>query len=260
MKITLKVSDSLEKNAERYFEKAKKSRSKIDGAKEIVEKTKKKLEEVKEKQKKHIIEEKENAKLKSRKKHWYEKFRWFITSDGFFVLGGRDATSNEIIIKKHTEKEDLVFHTDMAGSPFFVIKSEKKKISEKAIRETADATCSFSKAWKLGLSNQSVFYVKPEQVTKEASAGEYLTKGAFMIRGKTTYVDNKINCAVGIMDDGSIMAGPEEAVKVHCKNFVKITQGSEKTSKIAKQVQHKIGGDLDDIIRAMPTGGVKIKK
>jgi len=47
-------------------------------------------------------------------KEWYEKFRWFISSDDFLILGGRDATSNEIVIKKHTEKNDLVFHR-----PFF---------------------------------------------------------------------------------------------------------------------------------------------
>ena len=260
MRITLNVSESLEKNAEKYFEKSKKAKSKIDGAVETVEKTKKKVEEVKKKEKKEVEEKKKEETLKARKKHWYEKFRWFITSDNFMVLGGRDATSNEIIIKKHTDDGDLVLHTDMAGSPFFVIKSEGKKISKKALSETADATCSFSRAWKLGLLNQSVFYVNPEQISKTPNPGEYLGRGAFMIRGKTKYLDNKINCAVGITDDGAIMAGPKEAVKKHCKKIVEITQGNEKTSKIAKQIQYKIGGDLDDIIRAMPTGGVKIKK
>ena len=43
MRITLDVSKSLEKNAERYFEKSKKSKGKIDGAKEAVERAKKKL-------------------------------------------------------------------------------------------------------------------------------------------------------------------------------------------------------------------------
>lgn len=259
MKITIDVSKSLEKNAEAYFEKAKKSRRKIEGAKETVEKAKKKLELLK-KQEIKAKEKEEKFKKVERKKHWYEKFRWFITSDGFLVVGGRDATSNEIIIKKHADKEDLVLHTDMAGSPFFVIKSEGKKISETAIKEAADATCSFSRAWKLGLSTQSVFCVKPEQVTKKALQGEYLQKGAFMIIGKTEYIDNKINCALGMTEEGAVMAGPVEAVKKHCKKYLEIMQGNEKTSKIAKQIQYKLGGDLDDIIRAMPTGGVKAKK
>lgn len=260
MRITLDVAKSLEKNAETYFEKAKKARKKINGAKEAVEKAKKKLSEVKKKAEKEEKEEEEKAKRKARKQHWYEKFRWFITSDGFLVVGGRDATSNEIIIKKHAEEDDLVFHTDMVGSPFFVIKSEGKKITETALNEVADATCSFSRAWKLGLTTQSVFYVDPDQVSKTPNPGEYLGRGAFMIRGKTNYIENGINCAVGMNEEGAIMAGPLQAVKKHCKKHVQIQQGDEKTSKIAKQIQYKIGGDLDDIIRVMPTGGVKIKK
>ena len=56
------------------------------------------------------------------KREWYEKFRWFISSEGFLVIGGRDATSNEIVIKKHADKNDLVFHTDIKGSPFHLSK------------------------------------------------------------------------------------------------------------------------------------------
>jgi len=260
MKLTLDVSKSIEKNAETYFEKSKKSRKKIEGALEAVEMTKKKLAQVKKKAEKAEAKEEEKALRKARKQHWYEKLRWFVTTDDFLVIGGRDATSNEIIIKKHTEEGDLVLHTDMAGSPFFVIKSEGKEISETALKEAADATCSFSKAWKLGLLTQSVFYVKPEQVSKTANPGEYLGRGAFMIRGKTNYLENKINCALGRTDEGALMAGPVEAVKKHCKIYVVLVQGDEKTSKIAKQIQYKLGGELDDVIRAMPTGGIKIKK
>ena len=89
MKIALDVSKSLEKNAEKYFEKAKKARKKIEGAKEAVERIKKKLETAMKKEEKEL--EKEKNKPAPRKKHWYEKFRWFITSDGFLVVGGRDA-------------------------------------------------------------------------------------------------------------------------------------------------------------------------
>ena len=41
---------------------------------------------------------------KNRKQEWYEKFHWFFSSEDFLCIGGKDATSNEIIIKKHTEK------------------------------------------------------------------------------------------------------------------------------------------------------------
>ena len=110
------------------------------------------------------------------------------------------------------------------------------------------------------MSTSPVFYVKPEQVTKQANAGEYLTKGAFVIKGKTNYIDNKINIGVGMTADGKIMGAPPEALKKHCEKFVEIKQGRERASAAAKYIQKKIGGDLDEIIRVLPSGGVAIKK
>jgi len=164
------------------------------------------------------------------------------------------------VIKKHTEKNDLVLHTDMAGSPFFVIKSDNKKILESTIKEAADATCTFSRAWKLGLQTSDVFYVAPDQVSRKAKSGEYLTKGAFMIYGKTNYVENKVNLAIGITKDNGVMAGPLEAIKKHCEKYLILQQGDEKVSSIAKKINHKFGNslDLDEIIRALPAGSFRI--
>ncbi len=177
------------------------------------------------------------------------------------VIGGRDATTNEILIKKHTDKEDLVFHTDMAGSPFFVIQLKGKKPTKKTLMEVADATCTFSRAWKLGLQSQDVFYVNPEQVTKKQESGTtHLAKGAFMIYGKTNYLENKVNLCLGITKNKAIMSGPREAIKKHCESFIELIQGEEKASSIAKKIQFQLGGDLDEIIRNLPAGSFKIKK
>ncbi len=193
-----------------------------------------------------------------RKKEWYEKFRWFTSSDGFLCIGGRDATTNEIIVKKHTDPNDLVLHTDMAGSPFFVIKSENKEIPQSTIEEAAQATAVYSRAWRLGLSTLEVFYVKPEQVSKTTQSGEYMARGAFMIRGKTNYLRPKLEAAVGMTKDGVIMGGPPSAVKNNCEKYVLVTQGNSKASDAAKLVRKKIGGELDDIIAALPSGGAKV--
>ena len=255
-KITIDLNKSIEENASIYFDKAKKQKRKLEGAKVALETSLKKLRKL-ERQKEFEVKEKEVERVE-RKKKWYEKFRWFITSNRMLAIGGRDATTNEIVIKKHTDANDIVFHTDMAGSPFFVLKTEGKKADEEILKEVADATCTFSRAWKLGLLTQSVFYVKPEQVTKEAKPGEYLTKGAFMIKGKTNYIQNEINLAVGITQEGAIMAGPLNAVNKNCKKFVIVEQGNEKTSAVAKKIQKKLGGDLDEIIRALPAGGCRV--
>ncbi len=167
VKILLDLNKSIEENASDYFEKAKKIKKKILGAEEALKISQKKLKDLEKKKEKKEHKEQKEAELKERKKQWYEKFRWFKSSNNFLVIGGRDATSNEIIIKKHTDESDLVLHTDMAGSPFFVIKSNNKKIPESTIKEAADATCTFSRVWKLGLQSTDVFYVSPEQLAKK---------------------------------------------------------------------------------------------
>lgn len=253
-KLVLDLKKGIDENAAVYFEKAKKVKKKIGGAEKALSENFKKLQYLEAQKEKIILETSKKEKLKERQHEWYEKFRWFISSEGFLVVGGRDATSNEIVIKKHTEPNDLVFHTDMAGSPFFVVKNEGKKIGAKTIEEAADATCTFSRAWKLGLQTTSVFYVNPEQVSKKTKAGEYMGKGAFMIYGKTNYIGNKLNLAVGITKAQQIMSGPLDAVRANCEKYVVLVQGSQKASSVAKYIQHKIGGSIDEIVRALPAG------
>jgi len=252
MRITLRIDKSLEQNSGIYFDKAKKNKLKLEGASSALEKSRRMLK----KARKAVITITKPV-IVLRKKEWYEKFRWFYTSEGFLVIGGRDATTNEIIIKKHTEPGDMVFHTDMAGSPFFVIKSNGKTIGKESIQEAGNATASYSRAWKKGLAQTQVFYVAPDQVSKTAKSGESLPKGAFMIYGKTTYIDNHMRIAIANVD-GRIIGGPVHAVKKHTKKFVELIQGSTKTSDIAKMIKKKIGGDIDTIILFLPSGGCNL--
>jgi len=250
MKISLKIENSVEQAASRYFEKAKKDRSRLEGAREALEASRKKVSKLR-------APEDKPAAAAARKPDWYEKFRWFYTSDGLLVIGGRDATTNEIIMKKYTEKDDIVFHTDMAGSPFFVIKADSKKVGKQSMHEAACATASYSRAWKSGLATTEVFYVKPEQVTKQPLPGEFLPRGAFMIRGKTNYIDNELRLAIGFDGIRSI-GGPVDAIRAQCKEYAVIEQGTRKASDIAKEIKKRLGGELDEIIRFLPSGGSKV--
>ena len=147
----------------------------------------------------------------------------------------------------------------MAGSPFVIIKNEQgREIPGSTIREAAVFTAVFSRAWKQGFSTLAVFSVKPEQVSKKAKSGEYLAKGAFMIYGKKTYYQPEMNYAVGVYND-RVMGGPLSAVKKHCKAYVEIIQGDDKLSDVAKLVRKRIGGELDDILRALPANS-RVKK
>ena len=259
MEIEFDLNKSVDENAGTYFNLAKKAKKKLEGAKAALEDSKKKLQKLLKEEEKFQLEEEIKQQKKERKREWYEKFHWFISSEGFLCIGGKDATSNELVIKKHTEKEDLVLHTDMAGSPFFVIKNGQKAGAE-TIQEAAQAVTVYSKAWKLGHTSADVFYVKPEQVTKEAKPGEHIGKGSFMVYGKTNYLHPQLEYALGLAD-GEIIGGPLPAIKKKTAVFVVVISGREKKSALAKKIKAKLkGGDLDDIIKFLPAGGGEVKK
>ena len=259
MEISIDINKTINGNAATYFENAKKAKRKIEGARKTITDTKTKLDALKSKKeefmKKEEEKEKKEAERKAVRHEWYEKFRWFISSDGFLVIGGRDATTNEILVKKHVDKEEIVFHTDAPGSPFVVIKGAASDVSKE---EAAIFCASYSKAWKIGVSSAEVYSVEGEQVTKESMSGEYMQKGAFMVYGERTYYNPKLELAVGSYEK-KVMAGPLSAIKKHCEKFVVITQGDEKISDMAKKIQKMIDCDLDEIIRAIPAGSM-IKK
>lgn len=259
-KISLYLDKTPEQNAALYFEKAKKCKKKIEGARKVLEQNLIRLEHLQKEKIKEEIEAEKKKNVKKKEKQWYDKFHWFVSSEGFMVIGGRDATTNEIAIKKHMNSDDLVFHTDIQGSPFFVIKAEGKEIGKDTIEETAQATACYSKGWKLGYSSLEVFYVKPEQVSKEAKSGEYLVKGAFIINGKTTKITPDLKLAVGIKEDGTLIGGPVNAIKKNAEKVLIVEKGDKKPSEVAKLISKKLNyNDIDEIIRFLPSGNCMVK-
>jgi predicted ribosome quality control (RQC) complex YloA/Tae2 family protein len=200
-------------------------------------------------------------------KEWYEKFRWFFTTEGRLAVGGRDAQSNSILVKKHLTEGDVAYHADLFGSPFFILKGGEGQ-TEAEVRQVAQATVAFSSAWKTGLAAADAFWVTPEQVSTTAPSGEFLAKGSFVIRGRKNFATkNPVEVAVGLDSRGRVMAGPEEALIKLSRAHLTLIPSREKTSDTAKKVLFELkklyGGELgsssvDDVMRVLPTGGGKI--
>ena len=200
------------------------------------------------------------------KKDWYEKFRWFFTTAGKLAIGGRDAQSNTTLIRRHLEEGDTVYHADLFGSPFFVLKGGKEQ-TEAEVREVAKATATFSSAWKTGLGAADAYWVAPEQVGTAGPSGEFLAHGSFAINGKKNLVTkNTVEVAVGIDEGGRIVSGPEEAIMKVAKGHVTLVPSREKPSDTAKRVLHElkpyadahVSVGVDDVLRMLPAGGGKI--
>jgi predicted ribosome quality control (RQC) complex YloA/Tae2 family protein len=257
VRLVLDIRKSLEENAAGFFDAAKKARSKATGARKAIESAQKSIDEAAA----APAQKKPRSRI-LRKKSWFEKFKWFFASNGMLVLAGRDATTNEILIKKHLDDADIVFHTDAAGSPFVVVKAEGKPIAPEVIQEAADFCACHSRAWKMGISGAEVYWVAPDQVTKEAKAGEFMQKGGFMVYGKRNYVRPSMELLAFPYED-KVMVCPASSVRTHPVIAARITVGEEKPSDAAKKVVGIFKGSsvtVDDVLPCLPAGGCKVVK
>ncbi|MGB9003178.1 MAG: ribosome rescue protein RqcH [Nitrosotalea sp.] len=203
-----------------------------------------------------------------KKKEWYERYRWFFTSDGLLAIGGRDSSSNSSVIRKHLCKDDRVFHAEIVGSPFFILKdSEDDMVS--SITEVAQATVCFSRAWREGVYGLNAYWVKPDQIKMGAPTGQFLAKGAFPIEGTRSFVQvSNLQLAVGLYqknDSYTIMCGPLTPVKMRCLFYVIIEPSGTDMTDLAKKVRLEFlklaenqdvvkAFNIDDFIRALPAG------
>jgi predicted ribosome quality control (RQC) complex YloA/Tae2 family protein len=265
--IELDYRKSVEENAASFYEDAKWAKGKQEGIEKAKEVHEEMLDDVK------PPETIGDFVTKKPRKKWYEKFKWFLTSDGFLVIGGRDASSNETIIKKYLLPEDLVFHADIPGAAFVVIKVEGKEVSNEAKKEAAEFAAANSKAWSRGLGTIDIFCVRPDQVDKSPPSGEALGKGAFMIHGEREWFrDMELKLAIGFKIDREesstrVMGGPVLAVRKNTDYFITIKPGFKKSLELARSIKNKIlikcnpddkgfieSTPLEDIEKMIPSG------
>jgi len=261
--IKIYLFQDLEATASDYYDKAKASEEKMESAEKALNQTRKEIEDLGEED--IELEEVMEDKSEKRSKKWFEKYRWFYSSDGFLVCIGKDAQTNEMLVKKHMEGKDLYLHSDFDGAPSVVIK-DGQEAPETTLDEAARAAVTFTKAWKAGIGAADVYYVNPDQVTKNPESGEYLSKGAFVIRGEREYLRNvKIDAVIGPyeIEEGLQvpMCGPEEAIKENCEDYLNLRPGHEKKSEVAKSIRSGLKDydlDLDYIVRSLPPGKSEI--
>ena len=272
-KAVLDIRKTIPQNANVYYDQAKKFEKKKGGAEKALADTQAILEK-KEKEK-----EKDKSKgvefVLKRKKHWYDRFKWFISSDGFLVVGGRDSDDNEEIFKKYMEKRDFVFHTQHPGAPLTVVKSEGKEVPETTLSEAATFAVSHSSLWKGKSASGDCYMVKGDQVSKTPETGEYVPKGSFIIRGERRYFEDvTLELAIGLefRPETRVIGGPISAVTKNGAYICEIVPGKFNQNDLSKKA-YRLYTDLikdqkflkqiaspDQIAMAMPPGESDIRK
>ncbi|CAH8454001.1 unnamed protein product [Heterobilharzia americana] len=144
-----------------------------------------------------------------RKPMWFEKFFWFISSENYLVVAGRDSQQNEVLVKRYLKPGDLFVHADMHGASTVIVKARHLTSEEinsstylddsahqnnsiplpppKTLLEAGNMAVVLSSAWQSHVLTRA-WWVYHDQVSKTAPSGEYLTTGAFMIRGRKNYL------------------------------------------------------------------------
>ncbi|QDX41658.1 ribosome rescue protein RqcH [Salarchaeum sp. JOR-1] len=289
--ISLDPEEGVEKNADDLYTEAKRIQEKKEGALAAIENTREELEAVRERKENWEApeepEEPEEVNWLSRSsipvrkpETWYDRFRWFRTSDGFLVLGGRDADQNEELVSKYMDGYDRFFHTQAHGGPVTILKttepSEPSKdidVPEQSLEEAARFAVTYSSVWKDGRGAGDAYMVMPDQVSKTAESGEYLSKGGFAIRGDRTYFrDIAVGCSVGIQCEGEtrVIGGPPSAIEPRAETTVELEPGEFAQGDAAKRIYREFRerfadtsfvrkvASPDEIQKFMPPGGSRL--
>ena len=197
--VTLSLQDSAYGNAREMFAKYRAYKEK---SQKTLESSAKALKAAEINAQKQL----QDAQLKSkmtatptiaRKPGFYEKFHYFVTSDNYLVLGGKDAHQNEQLVKRYLRPGDAYLHADVHGAASCILRAKRRRkrngktealpLSDQALREAGNFTICRSNAWGSRMVT-SAWWVEAHQVSKTAPSGEYLTVGSFMVRGKKNFL------------------------------------------------------------------------
>lgn len=178
-------------NSTEYFDSKKTAASKEERTLLASERALKSHEKkVAEDLKKGLKQEKEVLRP-VRKQQWFEKYIYFISSDGYLVLGGKDAQQNEIIYRRYLRKGDVYVHSDLKGSIPMIIKNNPNTpdapIPPSTLSQAGNLSVCTSEAWD-SKAVMSAWWVLADGVTKTGQTGEFLPLGVFNIKGKKEYL------------------------------------------------------------------------
>jgi predicted ribosome quality control (RQC) complex YloA/Tae2 family protein len=220
-RVTLFVREGLEASIGRYYDATRKLKKKIAGARAAMERP-------------VVAEKKKPVRAPVMKRRWYHRFRWFFTSDGVLVLGGKDASQNEELVKKYMEGGDRFVHADVHGASVVLVKGTTGRMDE-----VAQFAASYSGAWRSGHFSADVYAVSPGQVSKTPESGEYLSRGSFVVRGERDYYrDVPLAVAIGLQREPevAVIGGPPSAVSAKTNLFILLKPGTFEPNDMAKKL------------------------
>ena len=292
--ITLEVSNTVHQNAQRYFEEARSQKNKAEGAKTALASTEKIQDRAEKQAAKDAAAGRLRAKKRS-KRFWFERHRWAILSGGHFLIGGKDAKGNDVVVRKHLTSNDLYFHADLHGAPSCSLKlkdglalnqnpsevipegvaslqivqnlgedmEDARQLPESVHSEAAQVAVCWSRAWGSGGAAAIAFHARPSQVSKTTESGESLARGSFVVRGQRNWHrDLPLEMAIGMAVVNGVpipVSGTPSTISQYCQRWTKIIPGREKKESIANRIAKATGLAQDDLLSCLPSGNCSLE-
>ncbi|KAH8434124.1 putative DUF814 domain protein [Aspergillus melleus] len=178
-------------NATQYYDQKKMAAIKEQRTTQSSEKALKSHEKkVNQDLKKGLKQEKQVLHM-ARKPFWFEKFLFFISSEGYLVLGGRDAMQSEILYRRHLKKGDIFVNADLDGARPMIVKNRStasnSPIPPSTLSQAGNLCVATSNAWE-SKAVMSAYWAHASQVTKTAEAGGLLPTGEFLVKGEKNFL------------------------------------------------------------------------
>lgn len=122
---------------------------------------------------------------------WFEKFYWFISSDGYLVVGAKDKSQAEILYRRHLRSGDVYVHSDAKEAAMVVIKNNASManapLPPATLSQAGQLSICASAAWD-SKAGMGAWWVNAHQVTKTAPTGDLLQPGSFSVNGEKNFL------------------------------------------------------------------------
>ncbi len=259
LSVPLDYTKSLDANASDIYARGKAQGEKAASAESALEDSRAELAEMEEGFKRRRAEE--LGRAKPTKRFWFEAYKWFVTSGGRLCIGGRDARSNDQVVKKHLKEGDVYAHADIHGAPSVILKDGAGSDAGD-LREACWFALAHSKAWTAGSVEGGSFWAYPDQVSKTPNAGEFVPRGAFIIRGKRNYEFHiPLEMALGEMfysGERKVMCAPTPVFEKLGGRYFVIRPSKSKSSRVAGEIAKALDVPEEEVSRILPPGSAEV--
>jgi predicted ribosome quality control (RQC) complex YloA/Tae2 family protein len=265
-RVPLSLDQSPRESAQELFEEVKRQQSKLAGARAALAETEaRRSDAARPSPRRSRIPAAESRRSKP---HWFERFRWFVSSEGAVVIAGRDASSNDLVVRRNMKDGDRYVHADLHGAASVIVKHPAPglpELTDVTLREAGQWAVVYSKAWRAGLASASAFWVEPEQVSKAGASGEFVARGAWAIHGtKHVLRDLPMEIGLGTIDyegDRLWSSAPPSALRSRGDLRATLVPGEERDrATVEVGLAADLGLPRERLQSLLPAGGISVRR